>query len=472
MKNPIDIRVKVLSSQEHDVYIGHEHELTVNQDTQSLFLHDGVTPGGHSINLTPAFKQRVDLLKNYETAQTKGGFSRAQTLVTPSLVHRIDTPQFCLFKMFEGGISGVNSKIPYLPDSYDEEAFYFNIEQQKKGPFPYTHRGYPSECAFYDHNDVYHYFNSCGITLDQVLSECLPTKEKEAIKKISVGFNVWYRDTTVKTNDPTQPRSSWPWFDKHWCPKSFNWWDVNRFFSGPWNVFILEKDGTFSGHGLNFNRKLTLPDEVKSGVKDVFCGSETYTLALKDDGSVYSWGSPCNWSMSYAGTCSVFVDDPEEVDQLPPYYKEIGEEVHDIMWIKGYRDNVYGCRSDGRLLSLPGGSWKEGVFCENIVDVEISVPSRRRITLNTEGQVHFWGGLSMPDGRYAEVENMFPDHNVVSIKAGYHGCIVLTDTGEVLGWDFRTVKEVRVPDQYRFGVKEIYTDGKMLFGVIKKDGFY
>ncbi|MFM2031394.1 MAG: hypothetical protein RLZZ297_159, partial [Chloroflexota bacterium] len=68
-------------------------------------------------------------------------------------------------------------------------------------------------------------------------------------------------------------------------------YDVVKTAVGNYHVVFLRADGSVSGFGDNYYKQISLPAEATCGcVVDVAAG-QGYTMILRDDGTVYAWGS-------------------------------------------------------------------------------------------------------------------------------------------------------------------------------------
>jgi alpha-tubulin suppressor-like RCC1 family protein len=223
--------------------------------------------------------------------------------------------------------------------------------------------------------------------------------------------------------------------------------------AGNWHSVALKADGTVWAWGDNqsgqigdgsafLNRAAPVQVAGLSGITHIACG-ETYTIALKNDGTVWAWGS--NRMKFWKEKAVIFKNVPAQVNGL-----------HDTIAISGRFFHILALKKDGTVWSWgsnPMGQLGDGSTIERdtpapvkgLADViAIAAGRDQSVALKKDGTVWAWGGIrtsQSKDPKVALQEMTVPAPvqigeltGVVAIAAGKEHAVALKKDGTVWTW--------------------------------------
>jgi len=229
---------------------------------------------------------------------------------------------------------------------------------------------------------------------------------------------------------------------------------VDRIAAGGAHSLFLKEDGTVWAWGSNVYGQLGrggnashIPAQVAglSGIKAIAAGSAT-SLALKEDGTVWAWGNNGNGQLGLPLSEIPFSQTPVQVAGLPAikaisagYRYCLALDENGYVW--GWGDNMKGQLGQPAVESMPTPARMSTL--SNIV--AISAGYENSLALDADGTVWSWGSNysgELGNGTFAPlssnpVPNRVPlplDATVAGIYAGLQNAMAFTQTGEVYGW--------------------------------------
>lgn len=221
--------------------------------------------------------------------------------------------------------------------------------------------------------------------------------------------------------------------------------------AGEYHSLALKSDGTVWAWGNNDHGELGNGTKVDSlspvqvidleGVKKIDAGSATFSLALKNDGTVWAWGDN---SMRQIGTKEMSTDYtvPTQI-----------EELTDIIDIATGAQFGLALQSDGKVWAWganTAGALGNGTSVTNTeIPVSSSIDNVKQIAagqfsayaLKNDGTVWAWGDnqygqLGLGKTPYStNVPTQIPGlENIIAISAGYQYALALKNDGTVWAW--------------------------------------
>jgi len=248
--------------------------------------------------------------------------------------------------------------------------------------------------------------------------------------------------------------------------------DVVSIWGGARGTIILKSDGTVWTWGANFDGKLGIgqTNTVRSSVPvevhgtgnvsylnsiSAIMGCEFHNVALKYDGTVWSWGLNAYGQLGDGTTNDEWSPVQTGLGASPPLtnviklggrpYFTLAVKSDGTVWAWGM--NRYGNMGNGSVNPLPGPQVTVPVLVSNS-SAGGAINNPRQVTcgyqfgaaLTTNGTVWTWGSGSHGElGQGATVTNYVPVQvpgltNITAISAGWFHILALKSDGTVWGW--------------------------------------
>jgi alpha-tubulin suppressor-like RCC1 family protein len=248
--------------------------------------------------------------------------------------------------------------------------------------------------------------------------------------------------------------------------------DVVSIWGGARGTIVLKSDGTVWTWGANFNGKLGIGDtnpvrmSIPVEVHDpgnvsylnsvqAIMGGEVHNVALKADGTVWSWGYNAFGQLGNGTTNDAWLPVQTGLGASPPLtnviklggrpYFTLAVKSDGTVWAWGM--NRYGQMGNGTVNPLPGpqvivpglvsNSWPGGAINS---PMQVTCGYQFSAALLTNGTVWTWGGGSHGElGDGPIITNYVPVRvpgltNITAISAGWFHILALKSDGTVWDW--------------------------------------
>lgn len=253
--------------------------------------------------------------------------------------------------------------------------------------------------------------------------------------------------------------SVWRWGHRYYLrksPEQVDITDVKDISIGDSQLLMLKNDGTVWSMGTNqygelgngtttSSEKNPVQVENLDSVVDIQAGS-FFSLALKSDGTVWSWGDGTDGKLGNGSHMKVLT--PQQIEGLT-----------DIVSISTQFSHSAAVKSDGTLYTWGNGLRGQlgndayenkftPVIVSNITDVKaVSTGIDHTIALKKDGTVWAWGYNSQGQiGDGTRVRSSVPVQadidDVNSIAAGGHHSLALKADGTVWAWGYNNLGQV------------------------------
>ncbi len=201
--------------------------------------------------------------------------------------------------------------------------------------------------------------------------------------------------------------------------------------AGKDHALALKEDGSLISWGNDRHKLNQIPRELTQGdpIKQIFAGDQ-FSLVLKEDGNLYFWGNSSLITMNQ---------------------NSIGRKIQGrIQSFQASSDNVIVLLDDGTLQVLgikgtPVHRVPEGL--ENNVQA-LAMTKDAALALTKEGKLVVWGQdrnnlLSIPEEAAAG--------NITQIAAGRNHFVAINDQSQVFGWGSNYLGQINVPENLKTG---------------------